>query len=465
MLQTILERILAAVGQLSVLSKTMLDRGLIYLDAALPSSSRHRKWVIVGVFSMPVLGAVVAIAGSVENPQMDTSNLPTVQEAIQLNVDSQGVFNVAPLVAEEKIHRGDTIVSLLQRMGVNTDGLTNFLMGDKVASNLVNLRAGRVITVQQDVEGNLVWLRYKSSQDNDAQRAILVERKNGVYSARFEDISYDRGTVARAGKIDSSLFAAADKAGLPDAITIQLANIFSSEIDFHRELRQGDSFRVVYEDLSVDGRSVSSGRILAAEFINDNHKYTAYWFDSKNQTAGYYDENGRSLKKSFLRSPLAFSRITSGFTTARFHPILKKWKAHTGVDYAAARGTPIMATANGTIKFIGQQRGYGNVIEIQHYSGYSTLYGHMNNFAKGMHRGTKVNQGEVIGYVGSTGWATGPHVHYEFRVNEVPRNPLTITVAQSEPLNKAAMADFKRTQASLERKLDTVNGTQVARAE
>jgi len=420
------------------------------------------------VFSFPVLGAVVAIAGSVQNSPVDSAliNSEVVVEAVELNLADEGVYTFDPLVAEERIRRGDTLVGLLERMGVNTAGLATFLGQDKTARNLVNLRAGRVLTVQQTADGDLQWLRYKSGIDEDSQESILVQKLNGQFVSKLESVNFEKQIVFRSGRIESSLFAAADKAGMPDSVAIQLTEIFGSDIDFHRELQKGDEFKVVYEDLTLEGRSARSGRVLAVEFVNNNKPYKAYWFTpSGNRNAGYYNEEGRSLKKSFLRSPLAFSRISSGFTPRRFHPIQQRWKAHNGVDYAAPTGTPIMATASGTVKFSGWQNGYGNFVEIQHHSGYSTAYAHLSRFGKGVKVGQKVEQGDVIGYVGATGWATGPHLHYEFRVNRVPKNPLSITVAQAEPLDRNSFGEFKRVQLALDRRMELATAQRLARAQ
>ena len=468
MLQNLLERAIAAWGQGFSLTKRFIQSGWQYADSALPQSHNHRKWVIVGFFSFPVLGAVVAIAGSVQNSPVDSAlvNSEVVVEAVELNLAEQGVYTFDPLVAEERIRRGDTLVGLLERMGVNTAGLATFLGQDKTARNLVNLRAGRVLTVQQTADGELQWLRYKSGIDEDSQESILIQKLNGQFVSKLESVNFEKQIVFRSGRIESSLFAAADKAGMPDSVAIQLTEIFGSDIDFHRELQKGDEFKVVYEDLTLEGRSARSGRVLAVEFVNNNKPYKAYWFaPSGNRNAGYYNEEGRSLKKSFLRSPLAFSRISSGFTPRRFHPIQQRWKAHNGVDYAAPTGTPIMATASGTVKFSGWQNGYGNFVEIQHHSGYSTAYAHLSRFGKGVKVGQKVEQGDVIGYVGATGWATGPHLHYEFRVNRVPKNPLSITVAQAEPLDRNSLGEFKRVQLALDRRMELATAQRLARAQ
>lgn len=468
MLQNLLERAIAAWGQGFSLTKRFIQSGWQFADSALPQSHNHRKWVIVGFFSFPVLGAVVAIAGSVQNSPVDSAliNSEVVVEAVELNLADEGVYTFDPLVAEERIRRGDTLVGLLERMGVNTAGLATFLGQDKTARNLVNLRAGRVLTVQQTADGDLQWLRYKSGIDEDSQESILVQKLNGQFVSKLESVNFEKQIVFRSGRIESSLFAAADKAGMPDSVAIQLTEIFGSDIDFHRELQKGDEFKVVYEDLTLEGRSARSGRVLAVEFVNNNKPYKAYWFTpSRNRNAGYYNEEGRSLKKSFLRSPLAFSRISSGFTPRRFHPIQQRWKAHNGVDYAAPTGTPIMATASGTVKFSGWQNGYGNFVEIQHHSGYSTAYAHLSRFGKGVKVGQKVEQGDVIGYVGATGWATGPHLHYEFRVNRVPKNPLSITVAQAEPLDRNSFGEFKRVQLALDRRMELATAQRLARAQ
>lgn len=467
MLQNFLQRAIAAWGQGSTLAKRLVSTGLQYADSALPESHIHRKWVIVGVFSLPVLGAVVAIAGSVQNSPDDSVllNSETVVEAVQLNLADQGIYNFDPLVAEERIRRGDTLVGLLDRLGVDTQGLSAFMNQDSVARNLVNLRAGRVLSVQQTAYGDLKWVRYKSAMDEERQESILLQKINGRFVAKLESVDFEKQIVFRSGRIESSLFAAADKANLPDSVAIQLTEIFSSEIDFHRELRRGDEFRVVYEDLTLEGRSARAGRVLAVEFVNKGKPYNAYWFTPGNQSAGYYNAEGRSLKKSFLRSPLAFSRISSGFTTRRFHPIQQRWKAHHGVDYAAPTGTPIMATASGTVKFTGWQNGYGNFVELQHHNGYSTAYAHMVTIKSGLRKGQKVEQGDIIGYVGSTGWATGPHLHYEFRVKSVPKDPLNVDVAQAEPLDRRTLTDFKRVQLALDRRMELATTQRIARAQ
>ena len=244
------------------------------------------------------------------------------------------------------------------------------------------------------------------------------------------------------GEIRSSLFGAADAAGLPDAVTLQMADVFAGDIDFYHDLRRGDRFTVVYEMRYVDGEPVGAGRIVAAEFENRGRAIRAFLWRGDDGNEDYYADDGAPLRKAFLRSPMEFSRVTSGFSNARFHPILQDWRAHKGVDYAAPIGTPVRATGNAKVTFAGRQNGYGNVIQLQHQGAFSTLYAHLSRFAPQVRAGARVAQGEVIGYVGQTGWATGPHLHYEFRVGGEQRNPLTVALPTGEPLAPAHRLAF-----------------------
>ena len=267
------------------------------------------------------------------------------------------------------------------------------------------------------------------------------------------DVRWEMAT----GEIRTSLFGAADAAGLPDAITMQLADVFAGDIDFYKDIKRGDRFAVVYEMRDLDGEPIGSGRIVAARFENRGRTLEAYLWRDAGGSEGYYTSAGVPLQRAFLRSPLAFSRITSGFSLARFHPILHTWRAHKGVDYAAPIGTPVRATANGTVILAGRQGGYGNVIHIRNQGQYSTLYAHLSAFAKGMKAGVRVMQGEVIGYVGQTGWATGPHLHYEFRVANVQRDPLAVALPAAEPLPPSLRAAFRAGIAPVETELALIS--------
>ena len=269
-------------------------------------------------------------------------------------------------------------------------------------------------------------------------------------------------------EIGSSLFAAADAAGLPDLVTLQLADVFGGDIDFFLDLRRGDRFSVVYEMRYVDGEAISAGRIIAAEFENRGRTLRAYLWRSDDGTENYYAEDGSPLRKAFLRSPVELSRVTSGFTMARFNPVLLTWRAHKGVDYAAPMGTPVRATADARVSFAGTQNGYGNVIELQHRGAFSTLYAHLSALAPQVKQGARVMQGDVIGYVGQTGWATGPHLHYEFRVDGEQHNPLTVALPNGEPLPETQRTAFAQTIVSATAQLKLareIAGTLVAGGE
>jgi murein DD-endopeptidase MepM/ murein hydrolase activator NlpD len=323
---------------------------------------------------------------------------------------------------------------------------------------LHKLRPGTTVRAEVDADGQFHSLSYLIGHD----KSVSFTRSGEDIRVSEDQAHYEVVPVARSGIIRSSLFAAADDANMPDSVAIQMADIFGGDIDFNRDLRKDDHFSVVYEMMYRDGLPVRIGRVLAAEFVNKGKAFRAVFFaTSDSGQGGYYAPDGKSLRKAFLRSPLAFSRVTSGFGR-RMHPFLNTWRAHTGVDYAAPTGTAIRATGDGVVDFAGRKGGYGNVVILRHTGQNTTLYGHMNHFARGIHRGVRVAQGETIGAVGSTGWATGPHVHYEFRVAGVPRNPLTIALPAAVPVPAAQMAAFRAHAADLVAQLDLLSSTNVA---
>ncbi len=249
----------------------------------------------------------------------------------------------------------------------------------------------------------------------------------------------------------------------PDAIAIQIADIFSTDIDFHRDLRRGDRFTVVYETFHDQGEWLRTGRVLAAEFVNNDKVYQAVWFQYGENEGGYYTLEGKNIRKAFLRSPLEFSRITSGFTTARFHPVLQEWRAHRGIDYGAPTGARVKATGDGVVEFAGRQGGYGNLVVLRHQSQYTTWYGHLSGMAKGLRKGARVAQGEVIGYVGSTGLATGPHLHYEFRISNVHQNPLRVVLPSAPPITDEQRPRFDAAATPFGQQLKLLRDTNFAR--
>ncbi len=339
---------------------------------------------------------------------------------------------------EERIRRGDTVGSVLARLGVDDADALAFLRADPAARALYQLRPGKSLTVETDDDGTLRQLRFVAGNG----QLLSIVRDGDRLSAASGPAPVDVQWKLASGEIRSSLFAAADGAGLPDAVTLQLADVFSGDIDFYKDLQRGDRFAVVYEMRYIDGEAVGVGRIVAALFENRGKSFRAFLWRDDDGAENYYAADGAALRKAFLRSPMEFSRVTSGFSNARFHPILQTWRAHKGVDYAAPTGTPVRATGNGRVQFAGVQNGYGKVILLQHAGAFSTLYAHLSRIAADAKSGARVTQGQVIGYVGQTGWATGPHLHYEFRVANVQRDPLTVALPGGEPLPAARRPAF-----------------------
>jgi murein DD-endopeptidase MepM/ murein hydrolase activator NlpD len=346
---------------------------------------------------------------------------------------------------EERVQRGDTIGSLLARADVVDAPALVFMRTNAAARPLYQLRPGRPVRVAVDDDGHLVALRFVTG----AGDLFAIARSGDTFSVQSAPPPVETRVALRAGEIRSSLFGAADEVGLPDAVTLALAEIFAGDIDFYHDLRRGDRFSVLYETRYVDGEAVGTGRVLAAEFDSRGTTYRAYLWRAADGTEGYYASDGKSTRRAFLRSPVEFSRITSGFTQARFHPILQTWRAHRGTDFAAPTGTPVRATADGVVTMAGREGGYGNVVMLKHGGTYATVYAHLSRFAAGMRNGTHVHQGETIGYVGQTGWATGPHLHYEFRISGEARNPMTVALPTAFPVAPGERAAFDAAIAPL----------------
>jgi murein DD-endopeptidase MepM/ murein hydrolase activator NlpD len=317
-------------------------------------------------------------------------------------------------VREERVRRSDTVASLMSRLGIYDGEALQFIRSNRQARDIArHLQAGTTVSAETGAWGNL----HSLSLELPGKDAMLViERNRYGFFAREVPLQLERRIVIKSGEIRHSLFAATDDADIPDAIAMQMVEIFGGELDFHRDLRKGDRFSLVYENFTDRGQTVRSGRILAAELVNNKTVLQAYWFQPEQGEGAYHAADGSSPRKAFLRSPIEFSRISSGFSDARLHPLLGTWRAHKGVDYAARAGTGVIAVADGVVETAARQSGYGNLIVLKHQGSYSTAYGHLQGFAKGIREGTQVRQGDTIGYVGQTGLATGPHLHYEFRV-------------------------------------------------
>ncbi|OWW21939.1 M23 family metallopeptidase [Noviherbaspirillum denitrificans] len=404
------------------------------------------------VYASAIFLAVVAFGAAGVAPMApDAADLPvkSIVEELAVPSLSEQIANLQSAdqfyLREEKVRSGDTLATLLNRLGVHDDAAANFIKSDQVAYGVLKLKAGRRVQAQTNSEGQLQRLTATLSEGSGQPvRNLVIAREANGFTASESSAAVERRIEMRTGEIRSSLFAATDAAQIPDSIAMQIVDMFSTNIDFASDLRRGDRFNVVYETFWQNGEILRTGRVLAGEFQNGANKYQSVWFDEpgSKQGGGYYSFDGKSLKKAFLKSPLEFSRVSSGFSM-RVHPISGKWKQHKGVDFAAATGTPIRAAGDGVIDFAGTQGGYGNVVVIKHWNNYSTAYAHMSRFANGMRKGSKVSQGEVIGYVGTTGWSTGPHLHYEFRVNNEARDPMSISIPNAQPLAGADLQRFK----------------------
>jgi murein DD-endopeptidase MepM/ murein hydrolase activator NlpD len=440
-----------------MLLKEKITRIIPQLSQLLSGTTRKTK--IVSATALFFAACAFGAAGVVPNAP-DNSDAPVHSVLLDLAVPDLA-HQVAQLSgqeqyysSEEKVRSGDTLAALLTRLGVDDDDATRFIKSDPLAHTVMQLRPGKRLQAQTTADGELLQLSTTIADGDSEVKNLMITREGKQFKSFEMPATLERRIEMRSGEIRSSLFAATDAAQIPDGVASQLVEMFSTNINFASDLRRGDRFNVVYETFWHNGEPIRSGRVLAGEFDNAGNVYQSVWFNEPNskQGGGYYGFDGKSLKKAFLKSPLPFTRISSGFSM-RLHPILGIWKQHTGVDFAAPTGTPIRASGDGVIEFVGTQTGYGNVIQIKHWGNYSTLYGHMSRFAAGIRKGTKVSQGDVIGYVGQTGWATGPHLHYEFRVNNVPRDPMSIDVPNAHPLAGAELQHFRAVSADMNRRL------------
>jgi murein DD-endopeptidase MepM/ murein hydrolase activator NlpD len=362
----------------------------------------------------------------------------------------------------------DTAEALLRRLGVVDPAAAAFVKSDAASRAALLSRPGRVVTVETDSNNRLVKLQARWTRDElpTFDRLVLERSTLGSgaqFTSKTETAPLVAGTRLAGGVIRSSLYAATDDARIPDAVATQIAELFAGDIDFYRALRKGDRFNVVYETLQADNEPLRSGRVISAEFVNQGKTYQAVWFQEPGTKGQYYTLEGNSLRKAFLASPLEFSRITSGFG-GRIHPISRSFRDHKGVDYAAPTGTPVRSVGDGVIAFAGRQGGYGNVIEVKHRDGKSTLYAHLSRI--GVTLNQKVEQGDVIGAVGTTGYSTGPHLHFEFRVSGVHHDPLTIASENnSVPLSPASRPAFARMASEIRLQLAAAGSMAVATAQ
>lgn len=426
------------------------------LLALVPKTRKARVLSAGAVFLSVCAFGAVGVAPIAPDP----SDLPVTSVAQDLELPNLA-DQIAALqqdeqqfIHEERIRRGDSLGSLFTRLGIEDAQAQKFVRSDKLAKRLLSLQTGKRIQAETDENGLLLSMRATVADGKSGEaRTISVERKGEAFVAIEAPAKLERRVEMRSREIASSLYAATDAnvdgGSIPDSIVGQIIEMFSTNIDFRSDVKRGDRFNVVYETFWLDGEQVKTGRILAGEFVNRGTSYQSVWYeDPVSKQGGYYSLDGKSLKKAFLKSPLQYSRVSSGFSM-RVHPISGKFKAHKGVDFAAATGTPIRAVADATVDFSGNGNGYGNMVVLKHWSNYSTAYAHMSRIAPGLRKGSKISQGQVIGYVGSTGWSTGPHLHYEFRVAGVAKDPNKFKSLAQQPLNQAELARFRMAAAEM----------------
>jgi len=383
-----------------------------------------------------------------EQHDFDLSEAPPLGEAVEVN----------PLSKEVVVANGDTLSTVFAKVGLPQSTVHDVLASSREAKQLVRLKIGQRLEFKMDEQGGLVRLR---SPINKLETLQLEKLESG-YTFKKEHLKPEVTTAYAQGRIDSSLFLAAKRAGLSHNLTMDLANVFGYDIDFAMDIRKGDSFEVIYEEKSIAGERVGTGNILAARFTNRGKSYTAVRYTNKQGNSSYYTADGNSMRKAFIRTPVDFARISSRFSNGRKHPILNKIRAHKGVDYAAPRGTPIKSAGDGKVLLAGRKGGYGNTVVIQHGNRYRTLYAHMRGFAKGVRSGSMVKQGQIIGYIGTTGLSTGPHLHYEFQVDGVHVDPLGLKLPMADPIAKNEKQRFLQLSQPLMARMDEERTTMLA---
>ena len=356
------------------------------------------------------------------------------------------------------VRDGDSLYLIFNRVGLSQTDLQRLLATGGDGKKLRRLRPGQSIAFLRAPDGQLSRLHHEV----DKVTTVQFTRNGDGFTSRVVTRDYHRHVAVKNGVIKSSLFAAAR--GVPDQVVHQFVEVLEWDIDFARDLRKGDSFSLLYEELHIDGHRVRTGDVLALEFRSERagKPIRAFRYTDSDGETDYYTPDGRSLRRAFMRNPLPFTRISSRFSKSRLHPVLRVRRPHRGVDYAAPRGTPVRATGSGRVAYAGRKGGYGKTVVLTHGTRYTTLYGHLSRYAKGVRRGSAVQQGQVIGYVGSTGVSTGPHLHYEFRINGVHRDPLKVALPRAEPLPEEEMKRFRRAIGPLLARIDSLGATQLA---
>lgn len=452
-----------------------LERWLESLQAKLLGFLPERSFSGVAVATLTLLAAAIVLpvsASMVNPPNISSLSLPLMLPPIS-DAEMRETSSTVPDLASdlyvagvndelwqvETVRRNETVGDIFARLKVSPTELHRVLNFSAQTQELARVFPGEQIAFRLK-DGVLTGLQF----DGDEAHRVLLTWQGDELSQRLIERRIEQRVSYASARIESSLFGAGYQAEMSDALITRLAEVFNFDIDFAQDIQPGDTFSVVYQQVFRDGEKLRDGEILAASFVNQGKRYEIYRYADDELRADYYGADGRSRKKAFIRTPVAFTRISSRFSPNRLHPVLGKMRRHMGVDYATPTGTPIIATGNAVAKVVGWQNGYGNAVILQHRGGIETLYGHMTRFAKGLRRGDKVSQGQVIGYVGMTGLATGPHLHYEFRIKGVHRDPLSVDLPVADPLSGRQMAAFKASTAPLIAQLRLMESTLYASA-
>ncbi len=438
-----------------ILPQTHVDRHEnAAMKAKISWQQKHLGWLLAAL-ALPITATMTAY-GVVEYGPNETVQVSQVTQAL-MTPELISPSSNTPFWREENIQTGDSLGKLFSKLAINDQQAWDFIRTDAAARAMYELSAGHSIQAQTMADGRLLQLSYL----NRAGELIQVLREGEQFRTQIAPAVTEKNTEYKTGTIHSSFYAATDAVGLPDAIAQQLIDAFDGKIDFHHSLKKGDQFSVIFETERSGGQIIRTGKILAAQFINNSQTHEVIWFEGSGATGAYYDAAGNSTAQSFLSSPVKFSRISSGFSM-RFHPVLFTWKSHKGIDYAAPTGTPVHNTADGVVTRVGQDSGYGKFVEVKHDDQYSTLYAHLSAHTKGLKAGQTIKQGDTLGAVGQTGRATGPHLHYEFKVNGKQVDPLALKLPNSKPLNATQMAAFKPLASSTKQQLALLNRVELA---
>lgn len=388
--------------------------------------------LFLGLGSICIAIASLSISNKPSPLNLQDSKTQSPPPEVLIKKESSRLIN-------HKIQPGENLSSIFAALNLNKADLSQIINSNDDAKQFANISSGKFLQLKINQSDQLEQLTYKIN----AIDTLSATRSNNDFIVELSSKEVTRELTSVQSTIESSLFLDGQKAGLSNKLILQLANIFAWDIDFATNLKSGDQFTVVYEKIIADGKEINTSKIISAEFINRGKVYSAVKYKDPNGNVNYYTPDGNGMRKAFLSTPVDFAHISSHYNLKRKHPILNRIRAHTGVDYAARTGTPIKSTGDGKIAFHGNKGGYGQVVIVKHGDHYETLYAHMSSFKKGLKNGSSVKQGDIIGYVGQSGLATGPHLHYEFRIDGTHRNPLALNLPHSLPISKKLLADFK----------------------